>query len=454
MKVNTRWNNQNVLVLGLAKSGTEAAKLLLELGAKVIVNDQTVWEENEQAQELEKLGAAVICGSHPLSLINTDVDAVVKNPGIRYDHPLIEKAVSLGIPVLTEIQVAYDASPCPIIGITGSNGKTTTTTYIADMMLGGSHKPRLAGNIGHAASGVVRDAAKDDTLVMELSSFQLLGTDSFRPNIAVLLNLIDAHLDYHGTREEYIEAKKRVFCFQKSSDYLVYNADDPTVVEMVKDAPANKIPFSLTQNIPDGACLHEGVITLFGEKILDAEEFSLPGDYNISNALGASIAAKLAGAETSQIVKVMKSFGGVKHRLQHVLDWKGRAFFNNSKATNVTATVTALQSFRQPVVLIAGGLDRGLSFDGLTASLSGVKALFSYGETSGKLNETAEKAGVTSVTGVDTLDEAVAEAVRFSEEGDVILLSPACASWDQFKTFEERGDVFIASVEKYTQNKQ
>lgn len=450
MNVNTRWKNKNVLVLGLAKSGTEAARLLLELGAAVTVNDQTPREKNEQAKELEKLGAKAICGEHPLSLIDSSVAAVIKNPGIRYDHPLIEKAEALNIPVLTEIQLAYDVTPCPIIGITGSNGKTTTTTLIAEMMQGGEQKPLLAGNIGHAASGVVRQADENNTLVMELSSFQLLGTDSFRPDIAVMLNVIDAHLDYHGSREEYVKAKKRLFQFQNKTDFLIYNADDPTVREMVKDASAEIIPFSLTTEYPDGAYLKEGNIFLFGEKIITQEEFSLPGEYNISNAMAAACAASLSGAEKSQIIEVMKTFGGVKHRLQHVLSWQERAFYNNSKATNVTATVTALNSFDKPVILIAGGLDRNLPFDDLIRPLQGVKAAFTYGETSAKLKETADKAAVSLVKEVETLDQAVAEAVKHSEAGDIILLSPACASWDQFKTFEERGDAFIDAVAKFT----
>lgn len=450
MKQLTRWNGKKILVLGLAKSGTEAAKLLLELGARITVNDQVPWEENENAQALHQLGVEVICGSHPLSLISDDLDAVVKNPGIRYDHALIVEAEKRNIPVYTEIQLAYDVSPGPIVGITGSNGKTTTTTYIADMMQGGKYTPLLAGNIGHAASGVVREAAANHTLVMELSSFQLLGIDTFRPNVAVLLNLIDAHLDYHGTREEYIKAKKRLFLFQHAEDYLVYNADDETVVEMVKEAKAIKIPFSLESEQPEGACLINGDIKLFNEKILTAEEFSLPGNYNIANALAAACAAKLAGADKERIIEVMKSFTGVKHRLQYVKNWKGRSFFNNSKATNVTATVNALEAFQQPVVLLAGGLDRGLSFDALEDSLKNVTAVYTYGETADKLKKTAEAAGVPYVMEVETLDEAVNKAVTNSKEGEIILLSPACASWDQFKTFEERGDEFIKSVEKYT----
>ncbi|WP_147802408.1 UDP-N-acetylmuramoyl-L-alanine--D-glutamate ligase [Alkalicoccus halolimnae] len=446
----TRWLNKNVLVLGLARSGTEAAKLLLELGAKVTVNDQTPFAGNKQAQELKELGAEVICGSHPLDLIHNGLDTVVKNPGIRYDHPMISKAAELAIPILTEIQLAYDSSPCPITAVTGSNGKTTTTTMIGEMLRASGLSPLTAGNIGEAASGVVRNAQADNNLVMELSSFQLMGIDSFRPKTAVLLNLVDAHLDYHGTREEYIRAKKQIFRYQTEDDYLIYNADDPTVVDMVEDASAQKIPFSLKSEQKSGAYIKEGMIFIMGEPASSLEAFSLPGEYNIANAMAAGCAAKTAGADIKSIGSVMKSFSGVKHRLQFVKEWKGRSFYNNSKATNVPAAITSLEAFEKPVILLCGGLDRGLPFNELTNSLHNVKAMLTYGETAGKLAEAGRAARVNEIHELESLEEAVLQAVKLSAEGDIVLLSPACASWDQFKTFEERGETFIEAVNEYT----
>ncbi|WP_444684133.1 UDP-N-acetylmuramoyl-L-alanine--D-glutamate ligase [Alkalicoccus luteus] len=447
------WKNRRVLILGLARSGTEAAYLLHQLGADVTVNDSLAFDENELAQELQSLGIRTVCGSHPPELIEEKPEVLVKNPGIRYDHELVQKAVEAGIPIITEVEAAYDAAPCDMIGITGSNGKTTTTTYIHEMLKGSSRQPLLAGNIGETASKVVRQASSDHVMVTELSSFQLMGTVNFRPNVAVLLNIADAHLDYHGSKEAYIEAKAMLFRNQTESDTLVYNADDPIVCSMVESAPSIKIPFSTKKKLADGACLFDGWLCLHGEKLVRETDFSLPGSYNIANGLAAAAAAAAAGAELEQIKSVLRQFGGVEHRLQHVMVWKERTFFNNSKATNVPAAVTSLQAFTQPVILIAGGLDRGLSFDGLIPEMSNVHGLISYGETAGKLLEAGESAGVPERHQTETLEKAVELAIDVSREGDVILLSPACASWDQFSTFEERGRTFIHAVEQATGKK-
>ncbi len=450
MKTKTRWKNTEVLVLGLARSGTEAARLLYKLGADVTANDHAPYEGNVQAQELEKLGIKVVCGGHPPELLHSGLKALVKNPGIRYDHPIVEKAVHLGIPVLTEIQPAFDAADCPIISVTGSNGKTTTTSYIGEMFQEDGPKAVVAGNIGRPVSEAVQNTISSDVLVMELSSFQLLGIDTFRPNVAVLLNLIDAHLDYHGSRDEYIRAKKQIFRYQTSDDYLVYNEDDPVVVEMVKDSPAHKVPFSLKHDLPEGACVKKQAIWLFGKELLSLKEFSLPGEHNTANALAAAAAASIGGASTAQIRKVLRTFSGVEHRLQFIKEWDGRRFYNNSKATNVPATITALKAFEEPVILLGGGLDRGLSFDELKQYMGKVKAVFTYGETAEKIAETARQSGVKNVNTFEILKDAVKEAVEYSEGGEVILLSPSCASWDQYRTFEERGESFIRIVEQLT----
>ncbi|NJP36446.1 UDP-N-acetylmuramoyl-L-alanine--D-glutamate ligase [Alkalicoccus luteus] len=447
------WKNRRVLILGLARSGTEAANLLHQLGAEVTVNDSLAFERNELAQELDRLGIRTVCGSHPPELIEEMPDVLVKNPGIRYDHELVQKAVKAGIPVITEVEAAFDTAPCDMIGITGSNGKTTTTTYIYEMLKGSSRKPLLAGNIGETASKVVRSAEKEHVMVTELSSFQLMGTIDFRPNVAVLLNIADAHLDYHGSKDAYIEAKSMLFRNQTETDTLVYNADDPTVCSMVESAASKKVPFSTEKWVEEGACLMDGWLWLHGEKLILETEFSLPGSYNIANGLAAAAAAAAAGAKIEQIKAVLRQFGGVEHRLQHVMEWKGRSFFNNSKATNVPAAVTSLQAFTQPVVLIAGGLDRGLSFDELVPELSNVYGLVSYGETAPKLEEAGAAANVPERHQTEILQEAVVKAIQLSREGDVILLSPACASWDQFSTFEERGRTFIQAVEQATGQK-
>lgn len=448
MKKITAYKNKNVLVLGLAKSGTEAAKLLLKLGANVTVNDQTEFEQNPAAQELADLGADVICGRHPEELISEKVFALVKNPGIRYDHPLVLKAESFAIPVITEVELAYEVAESDMIGITGSNGKTTTTTLVGEMLEGAKVSPLLAGNIGEVACRVAQEATTDDVMVVELSSFQLLGVRSFRPKISVILNLYEAHLDYHGTMAEYKAAKAAIFANQTEEDFLIYNADDPAVTEMVSHSKAQKVPFSTTKVLPNGAYVDNGQLNVFGEKVIALENVSMPGEHNIANGLAAAAAAYAAGANTQQIARVLATFDGVKHRLQFVKEIEGRQIVNNSKATNVPATITALKAFpEEPIVLIAGGLDRGSSFSDLIPYFKkSVKGLVTYGETKEKIAATGAESGVGQIKTCERLEEAVVEAYKMTEPKDILMLSPACASWDQFKTFEERGDLFIKAV--------
>ncbi|UTR15189.1 UDP-N-acetylmuramoyl-L-alanine--D-glutamate ligase [Salipaludibacillus sp. LMS25] len=454
MKMINDFKGKKVLVLGLAKSGTEAAKLLKRLGAVVIVNDRNSYDGNVEAKQLEDEGIEVVCGSHPESLVTESLDYLIKNPGVRYDHPLVVKAIALGIPVYTEVELAYRIAESDMIGITGSNGKTTTTTYIGSMLQGGKKLPLLAGNIGKVACKVAQEATVDHEMVVELSSFQLMGVERFAPHIAILLNFVEAHLDYHGSMNDYVTAKMNIFLKQTSDDYLIYNADDRLVSEVVKKGQARLVPFSTRKDLPEGACIKEGWLTVFGDKLLPVEEMSLPGEHNLSNGLAAATAALLAGADRQQVCEVLKTFEGVEHRLQYIGEVDKRKFYNNSKATNVPATITALKAFRQPVVLIAGGLDRGLSFDGLIPFLSqNVRAIVTYGETSSKLAEVAQRASVSHVTSTTTLREATDEAYKLSQPGDVILLSPACASWDQFKTFEQRGNVFTKQALEIIQSK-
>ncbi|AOM83275.1 UDP-N-acetylmuramoylalanine--D-glutamate ligase [Salisediminibacterium beveridgei] len=444
------YQGKEVLVLGLAKSGTEAARILLDLGAVVTVNDQTPYEENQAAKELEKLGATVVCGSHPDSLVHGDLDLMIKNPGIPYRHSLIQKAMRLSIPVVTEIELAWQIAPCDMIGITGSNGKTTTTTMTAKMLEGGMKTPVAAGNIGEVASKEAYRATSEHVLVVELSSFQLQGTRHFNPHIAVFLNLVEAHLDYHGTMEEYASAKSRLFLNQSEEDFLIYNLDDVEVSRLTVDAKSRCIPFSTSSAPKGGSFLQNGMIYILGEPLMRVEDFALPGEYNLSNALAAATAAVLAGANREQVRRVMMTFSGVRHRLQYVDTIGDVTYYNNSKATNVPATVKALEAFgNRKMILIAGGLDRKLSFQGLKDPMNQTaKAVITYGETAEQLAMTAKEAGVPTILSAETLQEAVEQSRAISEPGDIVLLSPACASWDQFKTFEERGECFIEAVRK------
>ena len=441
--------DQNVLVLGLAKSGLRAAKLLHKLGARVTVNDMKPYEANDDVKELESLGIKLILGEHPEQLLEEhNIDIVVKNPGIPYTNPIVQKAASQNIPIITEVELAYQISEAEIIAITGSNGKTTTTTLIYEMLKADGKQPLLAGNIGNVACEVVQEATKEQIVVMEVSSFQLLGTIHFKPSVAVLLNIFNAHLDYHGTRENYMQAKGKIFSNQDDQSVAVINSDDQDVVRLSELSNGKKIYFSTNKEVSNGAYIKNESIWYDGEKIIDIKDIALVGKHNLENILAAICAVKAKNVGNKAIQKVLASFSGVKHRLQYVGEVSGRKFYNDSKATNILATTKALEAFSSPVVLLAGGLDRGNEFDELIPYFKHVKAVITFGQTAPKIKKAAKKAGIELIEHVDNVEQAVFAAFRISDIGDVILLSPACASWDQYKTFEERGDIFINAVHK------
>ena len=448
MKQMTDYQNKKVLVLGLAKSGVSAAKLLHDLGALVTVNDGKPFSDNPEAQDLLALGIKVICGSHPIELLDEDFSLMVKNPGIPYTQPLVQKALEKQIPVITEVELAYQVAECPIIGITGTNGKTTTTTMIANILNQGmaTGTARLSGNIGYPASGVAEIAEAKDILVMELSSFQLLGIKTFHPEIAVITNLFSAHLDYHGSREEYVKAKWHIQENMTNEDTLILNWRQAELRELAKTTKAQVLPFSSAEKV-DGAYLEDQVLYFKGEAILAASELGVPGIHNIENALTAICVAKTRGIATEAIAQALTSFTGVAHRTQFVTKFNERRFFNDSKATNILATEMALGGFdHSKLILLAGGLDRGNSFDDLIPSLKEVKAIVLFGETKDKLADAAKKAGIPTILFTENPETAVPIAYDLSEPGDTILLSPANASWDQYKNFEIRGEKYMAAI--------
>jgi UDP-N-acetylmuramoylalanine--D-glutamate ligase len=438
--------HKKILVLGLAKSGTAAAEILHELGAFVTVNDSKPFEQNENAQYLLSKGMTVICGSHPESLLDEGFSLIVKNPGIPYKNPVIAEAIKRGIPVWTEVELAYRISDAPMIGITGSNGKTTTTTLIFEMLEVGRKQPLIAGNIGTAASAVASKATEENTIVTELSSFQLMGTVELKPKVAVLMNLYEAHLDYHTNFKEYTDAKFNVTKKQDASDWFIYNGEQKSVTDYAAKSKARKVPFYVSGKMKEGISADDLYVYWNGEKLFERSIIGLRGKHNLENVLAATAAALIFDCSLENIKEVLSTFHGVKHRTQFVRQWKNRKFYNDSKATNALATKSALEGFSEPVILIAGGVDRGHSFDELIPHLQNVRALIHYGATTERLQEFGEKQLIPSVVSVNTLIEAIAEAVKISKEGDIVLLSPACASWDQYESFEIRGDEFIEQV--------
>ncbi|HFI0394176.1 TPA: UDP-N-acetylmuramoyl-L-alanine--D-glutamate ligase [Streptococcus suis] len=447
MKMIDTFKNKKVLVLGLAKSGESAARLLDTLGAIVTVNDGKAFEENPTAQALLEEGIRVICGSHPLELLDEDFALMVKNPGIRYDNPMVEKALKKGIPVWTEVELAYLISDAQILGITGSNGKTTTTTMIAEALNAGNKSAKLCGNIGYPASSVAQTATKEDTLVMELSSFQLMGTEVFHPRVAVITNLSANHIDYHGTYEDYVDAKWMIQRQMTEQDTIVLNFNQEEAKELAQKTKAQVLPFS-TKEVVDGAYLQDGKLYFKGEYVMDADQIGVPGTHNIENALATIAVAKLWGVDNQAIQESLAAFGGVKHRLQLVGKIDGVTFYNDSKSTNILATQKALSGFdNSKVILIAGGLDRGNEFDELVPDLIGLKKMVILGQSAPRVQRAADKAGVPTVAAEDIAD-ATRKAFEQAEVGDIVLLSPANASWDMYPNFEVRGDIFLQTYEE------
>lgn len=451
MKKISTYENKKVLVLGLAKSGVSAAKLLHELGALVTVNDGKPFDENPEAQELLSLGIKVITGSHPIELLDEEFSLIVKNPGIPYSHPLVAKAQEMGIPVITEVELAYEVAECPIIGITGTNGKTTTTTMTGLLLNAGADQgiARLAGNIGYPASGVAQEAKPEDKIVMELSSFQLMGITDFRPHIAVITNIYEAHIDYHGTRKEYVKAKWNLQKNMTEKDYLILNWNQSELQELAQRTKARVLPFSTKEVLEDGVYADDYSIYYKKEKIMEISELGVPGKHNVENALAAISVAKLYGISNEAIRETLHFFHGVPHRTQYVGEIQGRKFYNDSKATNILATKMALSGFETTkVVLLAGGLDRGNTFDELIPSLKGIKAMVVFGQTKEKLMDAGKKAGIETIVTADSVEQAVPLALENSTDGDVVLLSPANASWDQYPNFETRGNRFMEAVNR------
>ncbi len=455
------YRGKEIVILGLARSGVAAAKLFHQMGAKVIVNDKKERSACPEAEELEALGISVVCGSHPDTLIQPGITLVVKNPGIPYTVEPIRKAEQLGIEVVTEVEVAYRFCKAPMIGITGSNGKTTTTTLIGLMLAAGGLTPIVAGNIGRALTEAAQKAAPSDWMVVELSSFQLKGTREFRPRIGCLLNAYETHLDYHGTMEDYVASKAKMFENQTHEDTAVLNWDDPVCRSLADGIQARLLPFSMKESLTYGVYLDipANALVYRNEQgtqhfILPAHEMGIPGSYNIENALAASAAAIAAGVEPSVLGEVLRSFRGVEHRLELVRKYEGVTYYNNSKATNPAATIKSIEAFDQSVVLIAGGLDRGSDYmELLPVFRERVKGIVTLGQTREKINRVAELAGISLIKTVDTANDAadaVAQAVlaakQMSGDKDIVLLSPACASWDMFPSYEDRGRMFKESV--------
>jgi len=434
------FENKKIFIFGMARSGYEAAKLLANYNNEIVITDGK--EQNiEHVKELESLGIKVIITENQIDLIDESFDYMIKNPGIISTNPVVLKAKELGIKVINEVEMAYHFLPdnVKIIGITGSNGKTTTTTMIYEMLHMKYENVYLGGNIGYPLSQIVKDIKDDSILVMEISDHQLCDMYEFKTDISLLLNLVHAHIDFHGTYEKYKEMKSRIFNHHTENDIAILNYNNEDVLELTKDIKSKKMYFS--NDTEKDIYIKENTIYYKNEEVINLDNIRLKGIHNYENIMASILVLKEFDVENEIIEKYLSKFNGVEHRIEYVRTLNNRDFYNDSKSTNNEATITALKTFKTPTILIMGGLDRNIPFDELKDYLNNVKTIVCYGETKEKINEFSKNNNIDCYM-VDELKEATIKAYEISSEGDTILLSPACASWDQFKSFEDRGNLY------------
>jgi UDP-N-acetylmuramoylalanine--D-glutamate ligase len=441
-------NGKRVLVVGLGKSGVASALFLKAHGARVTVSDTKTGDElRSEIPLLLDHGITVETGGHGERTFRGQ-DLIVVSPGIPLDAPALVQARTLGGSVIGELELAARFLRGPMVAITGSNGKTTTTTLTGEIMTAGGFPALVGGNIGTPAIALAERATAESVIVLEVSSFQLETIRSFRPKVAVILNVTPDHLDRHRTFEAYVDAKARILENQQSADLAVLNADDPTCVAMAARTKAQVFWFSRQKAVQQGAWVHEGNI-LFrqGEQqreIMLVSEIPLKGAHNLENVLAAVCAGALMGCAPERIRQAVREFKAVEHRLEYVATIRGVDYYNDSKATNVDATIKALESFPANIHLILGGKDKGSDYTLLNHLLrQRVKRVYTIGAAAAKIESQIK--GV-EVVHADTLENALRRANAVAEPGDVVLLAPACASFDQFKNYEQRGQVFKGIV--------
>jgi len=437
---------KRVLVIGMGRAGTAAAKLLEARGARVTITDKKGREELKEAlRKIERRGMGIETGGHPLELLE-DRDLIVVSPGVSSNIPLLKRAKEKRIPILGELELASSFLKVPIVAVTGTNGKTTTTTLIGKILKKEGRRVAVAGNIGHPLSSCV---GKDyELIVSEVSSFQLERIKAFHPFITVLLNIAPDHLDRYRDLDEYIKAKKKIFVNQKKSDFAVLNRDDPHY--RFFSLEAKKIFFS-REELKEGVYLEEEIImaNLSGrsQEIIHREEIGIKGPHNLENALAAIATCLILKVKVTSIRKVLKEFQGIPHRMEFVREIQGVRFINDSKATNVSSVMKSLASFNEPIILIAGGKDKGLDYSSLRPLVEKkVKALILLGEAKEKIAQALSSG--KRIKMAEDMKEAVNIAFGLAEEGEIVLLSPACSSYDMFQDFQERGEAFKAVVRK------
>ena len=438
------FENKKILILGMARSGVAAAKLLSKKNNKIIINDLKKEEYHDQniIKELKNIGCEIILGTHPDDLLDESFDYLIKNPGIRDDHQYIINARKLGITVINEVELAYELLPkdVTLIGITGTNGKTTTTTLTYEIMKKAfGKKVHLAGNIGYPLCSILDEVKKDDIIVMEVSVQQSMNIHKFHPHVALLTNFSPAHIDFLGSYENYKKVKAKMFYNQDENDIAIINLENSDSCDELKNIKSNKKYFSSKQKT--NCYLLNDAIYYNNDKVLDTSIIKIPGIHNIENILGAISICKEFDVRNEVICDVISNFYGVEHRLEYVDEISGVKFYNDTEATNIKCTQIALSSFDKPIILILGGLERGQNFDDLKEYMTNVKAIIGIGECRNRVGDFGKKLNIDTFI-YEHLADGFKKIINIMTKGNIVLLSPASASWDQYPECEVRGKEF------------
>ena len=444
---------KQVLVFGAGRSGVGAATLLLERGALPVLYDGNEKLTQEKVREQFPDGGKdvrIVIGELTDELIASS-DLCVISPGVPTDIPPVCRIREAGVKIWGEVELAWQCSKGQVLAVTGTNGKTTTVTLLGDLMKKfiGEKNTHVVGNIGYPFSLAALISRKEDILVCEVSSFQMETADTFHPHVALLTNITEDHLNRHGTMEVYTAMKMRMFRNQTAQDFAVFNADDPALEGLSRQVRSKVLEFSRKKEVKNGAFVRNGEIwfAMNGSerRVCRTEEIFIPGPHNLENALGAVCVAAAMNVPAPVIRHSLKTFRGVEHRIESVRELDGIEYINDSKGTNPDSTIKAVQTMSQPTVIILGGYDKHASFDALSREIVNspmIRQVVVIGETAGLIRNSLERAGFSSITEAGTLREAVEKARDLADKGWSVLLSPACASFDMFKDYEERGRVF------------
>ncbi len=449
--------NKNILVVGLGVSGIACIKGLSTLGANLYVYDEFK-QSSEKLKELKDIKAEYFFGKDEIEKIKiNELELAIKSPGIKYEESIIRTLLDNNIKVISDIEAAYMVTDALIISITGTNGKTTTTTLVGEIVKESKRNCKVTGNIGYGMFYDAINSNRNDILVAEVSSFQLAGTYEYKPYISIITNITPDHLDYHHTLENYIEAKFKNVINQDENDYAVLNYEDEAIRSFSDNIKSKKIFFSAERNLESGIFVADGKMIFKNNDeskcIINTKDIFIPGKHNLENAMAAAGAALALKIDTETIARVLRSFKGVEHRLEFCGEYNGVKFYNDSKGTNPDASIKAVQGIEKPIVLIAGGYDKKSQYDDFIKAFDDkVKALVLLGETADEIDKCARKYGFTNIYHVKSMDEAVKKCFELSLKGDNVVLSPACASWGMYPNYEVRGRDFKERVNYYGGN--